>query len=288
MKSTEIRIYRLLNSLESLSRDWLITIATGVVFILGVIDYLTGFELSFSFFYLIPVAMAAWMIGRNAGLVISVLCATAWLTSNSLSGHHFSNLFIGIWNTFFRFGFYAVVTILLAELRHALEEERLLTNTDPLTGALNRRSFNEIAEKKMISAEVNKHPYTMVYIDLDNFKIINDTLGYTVGDLVLKSVVDAIQAQIRNTDFLARLGGDEFAVLLTNIDQEQAKLIVQRLHSSLTEKMETNNWEITFSIGVLTVLSMPESVDKLVSLTDTLMYEVKASGKNAAKYSIFE
>ena len=288
MKSTEIRIYRLLNSLESLSRDWLITIATGVVFILGVIDYLTGFELSFSFFYLIPVAMVAWMIGRNAGLVISVLCATAWLTSNSLSGHHFSNLFIGIWNTFFRFGFYAVVTILLAELRHALEEERLLTNTDPLTGALNRRSFNEIAEKKMISAEVNKHPYTMVYIDLDNFKIINDTLGYTVGDLVLKSVVDAIQAQIRNTDFLARLGGDEFAVLLTNIDQEQAKLIVQRLHSSLTEKMETNNWEITFSIGVLTVLSMPESVDKLVSLTDTLMYEVKASGKNAAKYSIFE
>lgn len=288
MKSTEIRIYRLLNSLESLSRDWLITIATGVVFILGVIDYLTGFELSFSFFYLIPVAMVAWIIGRNAGLVISVLCATAWLTSNSLSGHHFSNLFIGIWNTFFHFGFYAVVTILLAELRHALEEERLLTNTDPLTGALNRRSFNEIAEKKMISAEVNKHPYTMVYIDLDNFKIINDTLGYTVGDLVLKSVVDAIQTQIRNSDFLARLGGDEFAVLLTNIDQEQAKLIVQRLQSSLTEKMETNNWEITFSIGVLTVLSMPESVDKLVSLTDILMYEVKASGKNAAKYSIFE
>lgn len=288
MKSTEIRIYRLLNSLESLSRDWLITIATGVVFILGVIDYLTGFELSFSFFYLIPVAMVAWIIGRNAGLVISVLCATAWLTSNSLSGHHFSNLFIGIWNTFFHFGFYAVVTILLAELRHTLEEERLLTNTDPLTGALNRRSFNEIAEKKMISAEVNKHPYTMVYIDLDNFKIINDTLGYTVGDLVLKSVVDAIQAQIRNTDFLARLGGDEFAVLLTNIDQEQAKLIVQRLQSSLTEKMETNNWEITFSIGVLTVLSMPESVDKLVSLTDILMYEVKASGKNAAQYSIFE
>ena len=87
---------------------------------------------------------------------------------------------------------------------------------------------------------------------------------------------------------LTRLGGDEFAIVLTDIDQEHAEIIVQRLQSSLLEKMTMSKWEITFSIGVLIVLSMPESVDKLVSFTDSLMYEVKNSGKNAIKYSVFD
>ncbi|HKI52601.1 MAG TPA: GGDEF domain-containing protein [Anaerolineales bacterium] len=200
----------------------------------------------------------------------------------------FSNVFVGVWNTLIRFGFYAVVTILIAELRHALDEEQLLANTDPLTGALNRRSFNQVAEKKMITAEVNRRPYTMVYIDLDNFKTINDTLGHAIGDLVLKTVVDNIQSQIRNSDFLARLGGDEFAILLMDIDQENAKMIVERLQSFLLENMKASEWRITFSIGVLTVLSMPESIDKLVSLADALMYNAKGKGKNAIHYSVYE
>ena len=262
--------------------------ATGIALILGLIDYATGFELSFSFFYLIPITVIAWVLGRTMGIYFSAFSAIVWFTSNALAGVHFSNLFIGIWNTSIRFGFFAVVTTLLNELRHLLEEERILANTDPLTGAMNRRSFNEIAEKKMIAGEIHRRPYTMVYIDLDNFKTINDTLGHAVGDLVLKTVVDTIQAQIRNTDYLARLGGDEFAILLTDIGQEHAKLIVERIQSSLLEKMKPDNWGITFSIGVLTVLTMPESTDKLVSLTDALMYEVKGRGKNAVYYSTYE
>jgi diguanylate cyclase (GGDEF)-like protein len=287
MKNSEIRIYRLLTSLELLSKRWLIAIAIGTVFIVGYTDYVTGIELSLSLFYLIPITMAAWALGKNAGLNLSVLCATTWLITNLLAGLFLPNTFIGMWNTLIRFGFYATVTILLTELRHALEEESLLANTDPLTGAMNRRSFNDIAEKKMIIAEVNRRTYTMVYIDLDNFKAVNDTLGHAIGDLVLKSVVDTVYKQIRATDLLARLGGDEFAILLTEIDQEQAKPIVERLQLSLLENMRTNNWNITFSIGVLTVLSMPESADKLVTLTDALMYEVKSKGKNAIQYSTF-
>lgn len=264
------------------------TIAAAVVLILGIVDYLTGFEFSFSLFYLIPVTMVAWAMNRNAGLAYSVLGASVWLISNQISGQQYSHPAIAVWNTLIRFGFYSVVTILLTELRHALEEERILANTDPLTGVLNRRSFNEIAEKKMITAEVNRRPYTMVYIDLDDFKTVNDTLGHAVGDLVLKTIVDAVQSQIRATDFLGRLGGDEFAILLTDTDRDQAKPIVQRLQSYLLKKMEFNQWEITFSIGALTVLSLPESVDKLVSMTDALMYEVKGKGKNSIQYSTYE
>ena len=288
MKSSDIRIYHFLTSLETLSKGWLHVIVLGVVFILGIVDYFTGVELSISFFYLIPVSMAAWVLGKYGGLNYSVLCATVWLVSNLLSGQTFSNIFVGVWNTLTRFGFYGVVTILLAELRNALEEERLLASTDPLTGALNRRSFNEIAEKKMIVSEVNRRPYTMVYVDLDNFKPVNDKLGHAIGDLVLKTVVDTIQKQIRNTDFLARLGGDEFGLLLIDIGQDDANRIVQRLQQSLLENMKTHAWEITFSIGVLTFLVMPQSVDEMVSLTDGLMYEVKTGGKNAIKYSTYD
>lgn len=283
-----MKIYRLLTSLESLKKGWLATISVGVVLVLGLIDYITGFELSFSFFYLLPITIVAWTAGRQAGLAFSVLCASIWFTSNLLSGQTFSNQFVGVWNTLLRFGFYAVVTILLAELRHALEEERILASTDPLTGALNKRSFNQIAEKRMIFSEVNRHPYTMVYFDLDNFKSINDRLGHSVGDLALRTVAETIQSQIRNTDFLARLGGDEFAILLTDIDQTHAKPIVERIRMSLLDKMKANDWEVTFSIGALTVLSMPDSTDHLVSLTDALMYAVKTRGKNAIQYSVYE
>ena len=287
MKPNGIRLYRILTSLETLSRGWLTAIALGIVAILGFIDYATGFELSFSFFYLIPITMMAWGLGKDTGLFFSVLCSAVWLLSNLLSGEEFSSPAIGVWNTLIRFGFYSVVTVLLTELHHALEEERVLANTDPLTGALNRRSFNEIAEKKMISAEINQRPYTLVYIDLDNFKAVNDVLGHATGDLVLKTIADMAHKHIRNTDFLARLGGDEFAILLIDTDQEHAEGIVQRLQAALLEKMDINDWGITFSIGVLTVLSMPQSVDKLVSLADALMYDVKRKGKNAIEYSTF-
>ena len=288
MRANEVRIYRLLTALENVPKGWLNGMILGAILILGIIDYYTGVELSLSFFYLIPVAIAAWALGKYSGLGYSVLSATVWLVSNLLSGLIFSNMFFGVWNTLIRFGFYGVVTTLLTELHSALEEERLLANTDPLTGALNRRSFNELAEKKMIHAEVNGHPYTVVYIDLDNFKPINDKQGHSIGDLVLKAVVDTIQKQIRVADIFARFGGDEFAILLADIGQDDAKRIVQRLRKVLLEKMDMHVWDVTFSIGALTFLTMPHSVEEMVRLTDELMYEVKVDGKNAIKYSVYE
>jgi len=288
MKVTNLKIYHLLTALEKISRKALIALTLFTTFSLGVVDYFTGFELSISFFYLIPVTMTAWAISRNAGLAYSVLCATVWLISNLLSGQTFLNLFVGVWNTLILFGFYAIVAILLTELRQSLEEEQLLANIDPLTGAMNRRSFNDIAEKKMIVSEVNRRPYTVAYIDLDHLKTINDEHGHATGDLVLKTVVDTIRKQIRNGDLLARLGGDEFAILLTDMDEADAKRIVPRLQLALLKQMKTNEWEITFSIGVLTFLTMPASADSMVSLANALMYEVKTDGRNAIKYSTYD
>ena len=140
----------------------------------------------------------------------------------------------------------------------------------------------------MIVSEVNRRPYTVAYIDLDHLKTINDEHGHATGDLVLKTVVDTIRKQIRNGDLLARLGGDEFAILLTDMDEADAKRIVPRLQLALLKQMKTNEWEITFSIGVLTFLTMPASADSMISLANALMYEVKTDGRNAIKYSTYD
>jgi len=280
-------VYRILLSLEKLSAPALMLCSLGLVAILGGIDYLSGFELSFSFFYLIPVSIAAWGVGRNAGLEVSALSAITWATSNLFAGEVYPSIFIFVWNALTRLGFFSVVTILLHTLKQVIREEQYLASTDPLTGALNSRSFYEIINTKVLKAKIHKRPYTIAYIDLDNFKQINDQKGHTVGDAALKMVVTTIQNNIRDKDFIARLGGDEFALLLIETGEMDAKRVVERLHTKLLASMQAQDWDITFSIGVLTFLASPENVNKMIGLTDQLMYQVKSQSKNAVMYSIY-
>ena len=183
--------------------------------------------------------------------------------------------------------FFGVVTTLLHALRLVIKEEQTLASTDPLTGALNRRSFYEIINTKVLQATIQHSPYTIVYIDLDNFKRINDQIGHTVGDAVLRTVVDTLQGSIRSKDFLARLGGDEFALLLTETDEMEAKKVVERLQANLLAAMRAQDWNVTFSIGVLTFLSSLPNVNKMIGMTDQLMYQVKSRNKNGIIYSIY-
>lgn len=287
MKTKRFSFFHSLMYLERQSSPVLMTVSILLIILLGLIDYLTGFELSFSFFYLIPVSITAWGIGKNAGFSISIICAITWVGSNLLAGETYTNNFVAIWNTFIRLGFFSVVTLLIHALHIVLEEERSLARTDPLTGALNRRAFYDILAAKNLLALRNQRPSTLVYIDVDNFKEINDRRGHVVGDSVLKTLVDTIQENIRGSDFLARLGGDEFAALLTEADQPAAKITVERIRKKLHGAMQAQDWDITFSIGVLTFTNPPASVGKMVGLTDHLMYQVKSNGKNDAIYSVY-
>jgi diguanylate cyclase (GGDEF)-like protein len=288
VKTKQFSFLRFLIYLERQSVPVLFAISLILIILLGMIDYLTGFEFSFSLFYLIPVSIAAWGIGKNAGLAISVLGAVTWVVSNVFAGETYTNHFVLIWNTFMRLSFFSVVTMLIHSLHLVLEEERNLARTDPLTGALNRRAFYDILTAKNLLALKNQHPCTLVYIDLDDFKQINDLKGHITGDAVLKVVVKTIQDHIRSSDFLARLGGDEFALLLTESDQNTAKIIVERFYKKLHEAMQAQKWRITFSIGVMTFLTPPVSPSKMIGLTDQLMYQVKLNGKNDVRYSVYE
>jgi diguanylate cyclase (GGDEF)-like protein len=141
-----------------------------------------------------------------------------------------------------------------------------------------------------LSAELDrsrryKRPFTLAYIDLDNFKIVNDSLGHGAGDEVLQTVVAVMREQIRRTDVVARLGGDEFALLLPETDLDAAHIAIEKIRSSLLLKMSERHWPVTASIGSLTCRDAQLSVDQLIKQADDLMYVAKSIGKNTASFS---
>jgi diguanylate cyclase (GGDEF)-like protein len=256
-----------------------------LITLLGVVDYKTGYEVSFAFFYLIPVTLFAWFGGIRYAIVGSVLSTITWHLANSLAGETFSNSWIQYWNAITRLGFFLVVSILVRKQRLQVEYERSISRIDFLTGVANSRAFLEFLEKELDRAKRYERPLSLAYIDLDNFKQVNDKLGHSGGDNALRLVAVTIGKQLRTTDVVARMGGDEFAVLLTETGTEAAPQIIERIHQNLLAEMKQHEMPITFSIGVVSCAHPTCSADELIKLADNLMYESKGKGKNRVEFS---
>jgi diguanylate cyclase (GGDEF)-like protein len=253
---------------------------------LGVFDYLTGFQLSFAFFYILPVSLASWSLGRRAGLVVSGYSALIWQISNLLAGQT-DSMFIAVWNTITRLGFFLIISTLLTELHILLNHQTELSRTDPLTGLHNRRAFYEAGGIELRKMQRYQRPLSAAFIDVDNFKVVNDTSGHVTGDALLVRVAQSLKLYLRGTDFVARLGGDEFVVLLPETNEMGAKTVITRLQGILLRDMAQAKWPVTFSIGVLTCNAAPASTQELLHLADQLMYAAKGDGKNCAKYASY-
>lgn len=271
--------------LEARSRGfWSIT-GFALILLIGALDYLTGFEVSFSLFYLVPIALGTWFAGRRTGLVLSVVSALTWFVADTADAQRYTFVTTGYWNAYIRLSFFVVVTFLLAALRRAFRRISELTRLDPLTGALNSRAFTEQLQIEAKRAERYGHPFTLAYIDLDNFKRINDSRGHLVGDEVLRSVVTAVFQCVRVNDSVGRLGGDEFALLLPETDAATAQNTVKKIQDCLLTEMARRGWPVTFSIGVVTRRGGRGDVSTLLCEADALMYEVKRETKNGVRYS---
>lgn len=256
--------------------------------LLGLIDFATGFEISFAIFYLIPVSIAGWYVSASAGVAISFLCAITWLTANQLAGENSGHALIEVWNSATRLGFFIVVALLLARLRRALDAERRAARHDFLTGALSGRAFYELVADELVRLRRFKRPFTLLYLDADNFKAVNDSLGHAVGDALLRRVVTVMRGSLRATDSVARLGGDEFAILLPETDLEEARGVAQKLRERLAAEVRTDGWPVTFSIGLVGVTEPPGSVEALIWRADELMYAAKHGGKDAIREALID
>lgn len=253
--------------------------------LIGVIDFLTGYELSFSVFYLIPISLLAWVGGRWWGLACALLGTLVASLADFLTGHVYSSPVYIYWNAGMRLVLFVTIAILLSTVKVLIEQEKRLARVDHLTGAANSRSFLETLSAELDRSRRYKRPFTLAYIDLDNFKVVNDSLGHGAGDEVLQTVVDVIREQIRRTDVVARLGGDEFALLLPETDHDAARIAIEKIRSSLLSKMNERHWPVTASIGSLTCRDARLSVDQLIKQADDLMYEAKLMGKNTVSFS---
>ena len=278
---------KIIASLEKRSQFFWATAGLALIVAVGIVDFLTGYEIAFSLFYLIPISLVTWFAGRRLGIMAAIASALTWYITDIASGRPYSHTAIHFWNTGVRTSFFFIVMALLLALRKALEHEKELARIDHLTGAVNARFFSYLAQREIDRSRRYKHPLTVVYIDLDHFKTVNDQFGHNTGDKVLRTVANTASSQLRVMDVVARLGGDEFAALLPEADQEDAQVIVSKVQRSLLGEMRKNDWPVTFSIGVLTCTEMPGTVGELIKMADDLMYSVKKNGRNNVSYSIY-
>jgi len=274
---------KLLASLEKQSETFIVFLGFIFICILGFVDYVTGNDLGFSVFYVLPIILVTWYTNQRFGYMVSIASAIVWLFAEITASQLYSFSPVLLWNSLIRLAFFVIITFLLSSLKNSLE----LARKDHLTTAINLRYFYELVQMEINRSQRNRHPFTIAYIDLDNFKAVNDQFGHNIGDKVLITLVDSVSKVIRKSDFIGRLGGDEFAVLFPETDQEAAQMIFSKIQNGFVESAQQMNLSITFSVGMLTCNVAPSTIDDLIRKADELMYLAKSDGKNAVKYSTY-
>ncbi|MBP3490536.1 diguanylate cyclase [bacterium] len=160
------------------------------------------------------------------------------------------------------------------------EEVKAQAVTDGLTGLYNRRYFEEYLKKEVRRALRQKQPFSIVGLDLDHLKQINDKYGHAYGDLAIKTVADVLKKNARSIDTAARMGGEEFNVILPGVDSNGAMIAAERIRKALEEEKLDTIDHVTASIGVATFLEHSDNIEEILELTDQAMYQSKRNGRN--------
>jgi diguanylate cyclase (GGDEF)-like protein len=185
-------------------------------------------------------------------------------------------------------GMSCVVTLALSHNYGTLYDTRqqleLVSALDPLTEAANRRLFMPLLEQEMARSRRFGHPLSLLMIDIDRFKLVNDEYGHPVGDIVLRQLADTCRAAIRESDTLARLGGDEFAVLLPETDAAGALALAETVRAAVESSPalgpDAHAVRYTVSVGVVQSLATDIKDTSLIGRADSALYDAKQAGRN--------
>jgi diguanylate cyclase (GGDEF)-like protein len=172
---------------------------------------------------------------------------------------------------------------LLSELDQAEEKLKILSNTDELTQTYNRRYFIQFGEQELKRAQRYEDVFSIVLLDIDNFKEVNDNGGHLMGDKVLRKLAYLLKKEIRQTDVFARYGGDEFVFLFPKTNRQQALIWAERLYEQFSAPsidLEMLEVRPSFSIGIATFDSTATNLDDLLAKADRALYQAKKSGGN--------
>jgi diguanylate cyclase (GGDEF)-like protein len=180
------------------------------------------------------------------------------------------------------------ITRLRAQISHALSTIEKLAIIDDLTQVFNRRQMYKILEHQKALVDRGVHPFSICIFDLDHFKQVNDTYGHSAGDMVLKTIAQETQRNLRNIDHIARYGGEEFILILTNVEKDQAMIFANRIRNIVQkisfEKMPAD-FRMTISVGV-TEFQASEDIQLVINRADTALYRAKANGRNRVEFEM--
>jgi len=242
--------------------------------------------LAVSLTLLLPIMLVAWYLGLAWGLAMTGFVALSWLAADLVGvTPHVPNWVVYV-NAMVRAGVFAVVALLVAALRQGYRRQRQLATIDPLTGLGNRTRFMAAAEAERQRAVRFGHPLTVAYLDLDDFKAVNDDFGHEAGDAVLRLVGSFLRRRLRSIDSAARLGGDEFVLLLPETGEQAGLHAASDVHSGIAAALKQNGFGVGLSAGVATFLHAPPSVDDMLQVADRLMYEAKREGKGGLRHVV--
>jgi diguanylate cyclase (GGDEF)-like protein len=274
-------LWRAILRLESQPHPVNLAIGLAFVAIITVADALTGSAAGFEELYLLPIVFVAWLTRSAASGVAIALLATALRLGTSLLYGSVSPA-LAISGAVLHALLYVTVVMLLSLFRRDRDLHKTLSVTDALTGLANRRAFYVAAGTELERSRRYGHRLSLLYIDVDDFKRVNDVAGHHEGDRVLRSIAAVAQKSIRSIDVVARLGGDEFVVLLPETSSREAGRIAGRLRTDLDGAETFSGYAITCSVGVVTYQDLPQSVDDLLRGGDAAMYEAKSAGRERA------
>ncbi len=236
-------------------------------------------ELGLGILYVIPVLLAAWHDGMEWG--VSFALATSLLrllggVGPPSAGAPWQARAVG------ELAYLAVVGVAIAglsELRRTQAQLELLATRDSLTGVLNARVFTEAVTQELGRHRRYGRPLAVIYLDLDDFKAVNDVHGHATGDAVLRLVADAMRGAVRAADVVGRLGGDEFAVLMPETEGAVANAAATRLANRIRTVFRGTP-SVTASIGVVSVAATEADSDAVLRIADQAMYQAKRDGKD--------
>ena len=264
-------------------RRWLVELlCVAAIFSLGALRTAIDADFTFAYLAVLPVLAITWVGGKRDGLIAAFLAAAMWTMADMASEREFSTQWIPWTNAATRFMTYGLVALLAAQVRLQLEREHEYATRDSLTGLHNRRAFLEAGSAEVERSKRYAHALAVVFLDLDDFKQINDTMGHEAGDAALQATGRALRRAMRSSDLVARFGGDEFAVLLPEIGYDAAVEAGRKMLLAVNAALKEFP-PVKASLGVAWFGRADRFFPAMLKAADELMYEVKEGGKAAMR-----
>ena len=248
----------------------------------------SGDVVIFEPFYAIPIVLASWYGTRKSGILLALFSFFLLVLAKLPTIHDVAGFQIYLLEGVAHVISYMLLAIIVTSFRNVHRIEVIAADTDSLTGIGNSRSFYSDLAHELERSLRYKHVFSLAYLDIDDFKYINDSRGHLEGDRLLVEVAGCLKVNLRKIDITARIGGDEFACLFPETGQTEAIIAFEKATDMLQSNMKEHGWPVTFSAGLVTFDIQPEDIEEALRIADELMYSVKNSKKNNIAYKVWK